>query len=363
MSRWRCATARLLAALVALGGTAAVLSVTGAAAAAEEDQMAVWEPTPDAGFVPGGAVDPTDIPLAAARGTGKVAALTFDDGPNPGETERLLDILAAHRVTATFCVIGQNISAPGGAAILRRMVAEGHTLCNHATTYADMGSWTHDRVEADLKANLAIIREALGDPRQPVPYFRAPNGSWGVTGEVAAALGMQPLGLGNVIFDWDGNDLSEATLTANLRDAFQPGAVVLAHDGGGDRDNTVDAVATVLAEKVAEGWAFPLPVGGLLDPDLSLGATHVHAGATLPVRIEGFLPDRTVELLLVRRTVRKRGDGTVIGSVTAGSGGSGAASLTVPTNTHAGRYVVVARSGAASSQVEVQVTGNRRDER
>ncbi len=221
-----------------------------------------WEPTPDPAFVPGGAVDPTATPLAAARGTGNVVALTFDDGPNPGETAAILDLLKDKGITATFCVIGQNVQADGGADLLRRIVAEGHTLCNHGTSYADMGSWAQAQVEADLKENLRIIRAAAGDPALQVPYFRAPNGSWGATGEVAAALGMQPLGLGNVISDWDGNDLSEATLTDNLRRAFTPGAVVLAHDGGGDRSNTVKAVTTVVTEKLAEGWTFALPRGG-----------------------------------------------------------------------------------------------------
>src|SRR5690606_8519000 len=116
------------------------------------------------------------------------------------------------------------------------------------------------------------IRDALGDPTYPVPYFRAPNGSWGVTPEVAVALGMQPLGLGNVIFDWDGNDLSEATLTANLRSAVVPGAVVLVHDGGGDRTSSIAAVRTVVAERLAEGFTFTLPAGGLVDevPPLDL---------------------------------------------------------------------------------------------
>ncbi|MHA7283975.1 endo-1,4-beta-xylanase [Arthrobacter sp. TMS2-4] len=221
-----------------------------------------WQPTPDPAFVPGGAANPTSTPLAAARGTGNVVALTFDDGPNPGETAALLDLLTSKGITATFCVIGQNIQADGGADLLKRIVAEGHTVCNHGTSFADMGSWTQEQVEADLKENLRIIRAAAGDPSLQVPYFRAPNGSWGATGEVAAALGMQPLGLGNVIADWDGNDLSEATLTANLRGAFTPGAVVLAHDGGGDRSNTVKAVATVVSEKQAEGWTFALPTGG-----------------------------------------------------------------------------------------------------
>ncbi len=186
---------------------------------------------------PGGAVDPTVAPVTAARGRGRVAALTFDDGPNPGETEELLDLLAVAGVTATFCVVGSEVLAPGGAAILRRIVAEGHTLANHATSYADLGSSSPAEVRADLVENLRIIRAALDDPAAPVPYFRAPNGSWGATAPVAVALGMQPLGIGNVIDDWLVQDV--VTLTASLRRAVRPGAVVLAHDGGGDRFGTV----------------------------------------------------------------------------------------------------------------------------
>ncbi|MBG6184246.1 endo-1,4-beta-xylanase [Arthrobacter sp. CAN_A214] len=233
--------------------------ITGTAAPADGG---TWQPTPDPAFRPGGAENPTTTPLASARGTGNAVALTFDDGPNPGETTAVLDLLRDQDISATFCIIGQNVQAPGGAELLRRIVAEGHTLCNHGTSFADMGSWTQAQIEADLKENLRIIRDAAGDPALQVPYFRAPNGSWGATGEVAAALGMQPLGLGNVIFDWDGNDLSEETLTANLRAAFTPGAVVLVHDGGGDRANTVRAVTTVVTEKLAEGWSFTLPRGG-----------------------------------------------------------------------------------------------------
>ena len=211
-------------------------------------------------FVLGGAANPTTTDVATARGTGNVAALTFDDGPNPGETEDLLDFLKANNIKATFCVIGQNITAPGGAAILKRIVREGHILCNHTTSYADMGSWTPERVEADLRANLKIIREAVGNPKQKVPYFRAPNGSWGETRQVAVALGMQPLAVTNTINDWATQD--RATLESNLRTAMKPGQIVLAHDGGGDRTNTVAAVKTVVSERRNAGWAFTLPTGG-----------------------------------------------------------------------------------------------------
>ncbi len=193
--------------------------------------------------------------VTMARGVGLVAALTFDDGPNPGATDELLDVLAEAGITAVFCVIGANVRAPGGAQVLRRTVAAGHVLANHTTSYADMGDWPADRVRADLVANLEIIREAVGDV--PVPYFRAPNGSWGLTAGVAAELGMRPLGLGNVIFDWETQD--EEMLVAHLRAAIVPGAVVLAHDGGGERWGTVRAVRRVVHERLAAGWSFTLP--------------------------------------------------------------------------------------------------------
>ncbi|WP_191997126.1 polysaccharide deacetylase family protein [Arthrobacter sedimenti] len=124
--------------------------ITGTAAPADGG---AWQPTPDPSLVPGGAVNPTTTPLASARATGNAVALTFDDGPNPGETAAVLDLLRDKGITATFCIIGQNVEAPGGAELLRRIVAEGHTLCNHGTSYADMGSWTQAQVETDLKKN------------------------------------------------------------------------------------------------------------------------------------------------------------------------------------------------------------------
>ena len=128
-----------------------------------------------------------------------------------------------------FCVIGQNIQAAGGAEMLQRIVAEGHTLCNHSTA-TDMRAARRSRSRR-IVDNLQIIRTALGDPNAKVPFFRAPNGSWGGHQNVAVALGMQPLAVVNTISDWETQDIP--TLTANLRAAMKPGEIVLAHDGGG----------------------------------------------------------------------------------------------------------------------------------
>jgi endo-1,4-beta-xylanase len=240
-------------------GTLAATPASAAAASPSATTTSTSDAAPPDDVVPGGAINPVPTPVYLAEGSGDVSALTFDDGPDPGTTPALLDYLAEHDLTAVFCVIGQNIQADGGTAILRRIVADGHVLCNHSTGYADMGSWSEEQVRADLVANLGIIRDALGDPDQKVPFWRAPNGSWGVTPGVAVELGMQPLAVRNTIADWETQDVD--TLTANLRAAMVPGELVLAHDGGGDRSGTLAAVRTVVTERLADGWEFTFPQG------------------------------------------------------------------------------------------------------
>ncbi|NYI40825.1 polysaccharide deacetylase family protein [Demequina lutea] len=202
---------------------------------------------------------PVTTPVKAAAGEGLVCALTFDDGPNGKDTAALLDALRERGITAVFAVIGEQIAAPGGADLLRRTVAEGHVLCNHSTSFADMGNWGADAVRADMQANLAIIREALGDSDARVPFWRAPNGNWGVTAGVAVELGMQPLDVTNVIQDWIDQDAD--LLAERLSAVMTPGELVLVHDGGGDRAGSVAAALRVVDEKLAQGWRFTLPLG------------------------------------------------------------------------------------------------------
>lgn len=221
---------------------------------------------PDPDFVPGGAINPSATPQTQAQsapGATYTAALTFDDGPNPANTNVLLDFLGDNNIKAVFCVIGQNISTEAQKQTLRRIVNEGHVLCNHSTDYDAMDSLSAAQIETKMKANLAIIRGALGDPNAKVPFFRAPNGAWGATAPVAVSLGMQPLNVMNLITDWDPS-LTQEQLTTNLENLLVPsnsGEVINLHDGGGDRTKTVNAVTQVVTQRLTEGWAFTLPVG------------------------------------------------------------------------------------------------------
>jgi peptidoglycan-N-acetylglucosamine deacetylase len=200
----------------------------------------------DGGRVTSGIVEGT------GRG-GRTVSLTFDDGPDPGNTGRLLGVLRELRVTAVFCLWGEHVRQH--PELVRRIVAEGHVLCNHSLNHDDLGTWTAERIRADLVATNEAIRAAV--PGARIPYFRAPFGSWGESPSVAAGLGMQPLGWRLAVEDWEPPGTEE--LVRRLMEGITPGAVVLLHDGGGDRSQTVDAVARIVPELRAEGWRFTRP--------------------------------------------------------------------------------------------------------
>jgi peptidoglycan/xylan/chitin deacetylase (PgdA/CDA1 family) len=195
----------------------------------------------------------TEVVVDSTRQGGDTVALTFDDGPNPADTPRLLEVLRENRVRAVFCLWGDYAEAHPD--IVRAIAREGHTLCNHTMHHDDMATWSPDRIRADLERTSAAIRHAV--PGARIPYFRAPYGSWGSSPQVAAGLGMQPLGWRLTIADWEPS--TSQKLARRLLEGVTPGAVVLLHDGGGDRSPTVGAVEQVIPELRADGWHFGLP--------------------------------------------------------------------------------------------------------
>ncbi|NYI03929.1 polysaccharide deacetylase family protein [Allostreptomyces psammosilenae] len=202
---------------------------------------------------PAQAVPANDTIVDSTRRGGNTVALTFDDGPNPADTPRLLEVLRQHRVKAVFCLWGDYVLAHPD--IVRAIAADGHVLCNHSMHHDDMASWEPERVRADLLQTSAAIRRAV--PGARIPYFRAPYGSWGQSGTVAADLGMQPLGWRLAVADWEPTPADE--LVRRILEGVTPGAVVLLHDGGGDRSPTVDAVERIIPDLRSRGWRFDLP--------------------------------------------------------------------------------------------------------
>ena len=184
---------------------------------------------------------------------GRAVSLTFDDGPSPDHTPRLLSILRTYAVKAVFCLVGQEVIKHPG--LVREIVEDGHVLGNHSLRHDDMTDWPAGDIEADLNATNAAIAAAL--PGAAVPYFRAPYGNWGASPGVATDLGMRPLGWRLSVADWERP--GTAAIVHRLRTGITPGAVVLLHDGGGDRSETVDAVAQIVPALLEDGWRFAFP--------------------------------------------------------------------------------------------------------
>ncbi|GGM42943.1 hypothetical protein GCM10011608_29540 [Micromonospora sonchi] len=187
---------------------------------------------------------PAKLPAGLVRTTGvPEAALTFDDGPDPVWTPKVLDRLKKAKVTATFCVVGTQVRKH--PELVRRIVREGHQLCNH--------SWRHDldlarrpvaEIRADLVRTNKEIRRAVPDAE--VPFYRQPGGRW--TAEVVKVA--RELGMRSLHWTVDPKDWAKptaATIKKRVKRSARPGAVVLLHDGGGDRAATLAACNGVIA--------------------------------------------------------------------------------------------------------------------
>ncbi|APO70237.1 chitooligosacharide deacetylase (plasmid) [Rhizobium gallicum] len=168
-----------------------------------------------------------EVPSEYADGTGQRSVyLTFDDGPHPFCTPEVLDVLAEHRVPATFFVIGEY--AADQPKLIQRMIAEGHEVANHTMTHPDLSTCGPGEVQRQiLEANRAIT---MASRQASVRHIRAPYGIW--TEEVLTTAASA--GLAAVHWSVDPRDWSlpgvDAIVDAVLG-SIRPGAIVLLHDG------------------------------------------------------------------------------------------------------------------------------------
>nr|CAA51773.1 nodC [Rhizobium sp.] len=184
-------------------------------------------------------------------GTGAPSVyLTFDDGPNPVFTPEVLDVLAEHRVPATFFVIGAY--AKDRPQLIRRMVAQGHEVANHTMTHPDLSACGRRDVERQvLEANRAI---RMACPEASVRHIRAPYGIWSDDVLTTSANA----GLAAVHWSVDPRDWSsgiDAIVDAVLA-SVRPGSIILLHDGcppdelantdASFRDQTVAALSRLI---------------------------------------------------------------------------------------------------------------------
>ena len=202
----------------------------------------------------GWGLDVPGVIRTTGRG-GQTVALTFSSGPDPRYTPDILAILEAEGVKATFCVIGE--SAQEQPDLVRQIAAEGHVLCNHSMNY-DFALAARDdaTIDAEIDGGLSAIQTAA--PDASVPFFRAPGGNFSPElVSVASSLDMASLGWNVDPKDWTSPGVAQ--IQAAVVDAVQPESIVVLHDGGADRSQTVEALPGIIDELAAEGYQFVTP--------------------------------------------------------------------------------------------------------
>lgn len=195
-------------------------------------------------------------PMVLRRVSGggkKVVALTFDDGPWPGQTAKILDILKAEKVPATFFPIGLRVKREPGLA--KRIVAEGHALGNHTYRHIDLTGTKPDILRREIRGTNDMVRWTTGV--QP-KWFRPPMGQVdGPAYKEIAAAGLKP-----VLWTIDPQDWRKGAeagrIAKSVIAAAKPGSVILLHDGGGDRAQTIKALPWIIHELKKKGYEFVL---------------------------------------------------------------------------------------------------------
>lgn len=185
----------------------------------------------------------------------RTVALTFDDGPNPDATPRILDTLAEWGVTATFFVLGRH--AERWPALVQRTAEEGHALGNHGFWHRKLHWRSPGYVRRDLALGTAAIRSAAGvHPR----WFRAPHGyrsPW--VSRIARGFGQRTVGWTLGVRDSDRP--GTALISGRVLRRVSPGTILLLHDGdgydpAGDRMQTAKALPAILRGLRERGYGF-----------------------------------------------------------------------------------------------------------
>jgi cellulose synthase/poly-beta-1,6-N-acetylglucosamine synthase-like glycosyltransferase/peptidoglycan/xylan/chitin deacetylase (PgdA/CDA1 family) len=230
----------------------------------------------------------------SARPKPKTIAITFDDGPDPVWTPKILDLLKQQHVKATFFVVGTEVAAHPELA--RRIVAEGHQIGVHTFTHTNLSTAPGWRRSLELRQSQLILAGATGvsTPLLRPPYSSEPdaltNADW------AAIKQARDAGYLTVLTTQDSEDWRRpgvAQVIANATPKGNAGQVLLMHDAGGDRSETLTALQQLIPKLKARHFQFatvtdavgvPQPVhqAGLLERGRGLaviGAMRLSDGA------------------------------------------------------------------------------------
>ncbi|MDI3317757.1 MAG: polysaccharide deacetylase family protein [Bacillota bacterium] len=264
--------------LLAAAGALAALALAGAlaqGAISREDRVALGPGSPgEPGAPPPGA--PKAGVVTAAQPGDHLIALTFDDGPDPRYTPQVLALLRRYGAHATFFVIGQE--AERHPDLIRAIAASGNEVGIHGWSHRSFQRMDAATMERELERSARLLERVTGRPPR---LFRPPFGRLNPTVlGVAGRLGLTVVlwTPGHDPFDWAG--ALPGLIVRRCCTGIRGGEIILLHDGGGDRRNTVRALGTIL-DRLRAGRYEPLTVSAMLERSARLQAgTPAPGGGT-----------------------------------------------------------------------------------
>jgi len=207
-------------------------------------------------------VEPESTPVStdeqAEADPDKVIYLTFDDGPDPKWTPQILDLLQRYKAVATFFELGR--SAATFPELVKALAEGGQTLANHSYSHADFTKLDYGSFYKEVSNTNWAIRNALADTEglssQVTPCVRPPYGA--VDSNVysyIAQIGFVPAFW--TIDTWDWSGIPGDSILENVKAGLSyANKVVLMHDGGQNRENTVEGLGLVLHDLTLAGYRF-----------------------------------------------------------------------------------------------------------
>ncbi|GER91619.1 oligosaccharide deacetylase [Dictyobacter vulcani] len=177
-------------------------------------------------------------------------ALTFDDGPQPTFTPQVLNVLQLYHVQATFFCIGSQVRKYPG--IVRQTYQDGDVVGNHTWSHPNLTRLSPDEIRSQIRSASTVIQQVTG--RAPT-LFRPPYDATNATvGRIAAQLGLVQTEWTIDARDWQRPGV--AAIVSTVLHSARNGSIIILHDGGGDRSQTVQALPLIIKGLRQRGFTF-----------------------------------------------------------------------------------------------------------
>ncbi len=223
--------------------------------------------------------DPQDMVVRLTNvhpdGGRRLVALTFDDGPNASYTQAYLDILREHGAVATFFQLGSQVAS--SPSLAKAVADAGCEVASHTTSHQQLTKLSADDVFSEVSGAFDKIREATG---VSTSVLRPPYGAWSLD----VWLGTRGTTSAMVLWNQDSQDWRKPGVDAIVQNATAtvgPGNIILMHDGGGNRDQDLEALPQIIDSLHEQGYTF-VTVSQLLASDSSIPAEVASGTVTMP---------------------------------------------------------------------------------